>query len=54
MSHTGQFICFLVAFICIAIAGVMRLAARSWDGALVCAGWCAFILVWVVNAVDAM
>ena len=54
MSPTGQFICFLVAFICIAIAGAMRFAARSWDGALIAAGWCAFILVWVVNAADAM
>lgn len=54
MSPTGQFICFLIAFICIAIAGVMRLAARAWDSALVAAGLCAYILVFVVNAADAM
>ena len=54
MSPTGQFICFLIALILIAVAAIMRFAARAWDSALVAAGLCAYILVFVVNAAKAM
>lgn len=54
MSPTGQFICFLIALVLVGIAALMRFAARSWDSALVAAGLCAYILVFVVNAAKAM
>lgn len=54
MSPTGQFICFIIALILVAVAAAMRFAARAWDSALLAAGICAYLLVFVVNAADAM